>query len=148
MDAFAAVGLAGNIVQFIDFSCKVVDQAASIYQSSVGSSASHHDLETCARQMKELSSELSDRRQSYEQLLPPVSGDHQRLGKLAVRCESIAGELVTALEDLKPKRTGSKWHSLCAALRATWKEDRVKALEKNLNGCRSQLVTELQVMQK
>lgn len=64
MEALAAIGLAGNIVQFIDFTCKLLDQATSIYLSHTGSLGTDRDIETIARSLQELSARISQGRQS------------------------------------------------------------------------------------
>ena len=45
MDPVAALGLAGNIVQFVGFSCRVLQDTKSLYKSTTGASAENDVLE-------------------------------------------------------------------------------------------------------
>ncbi|KAF2866677.1 P-loop containing nucleoside triphosphate hydrolase protein, partial [Massariosphaeria phaeospora] len=139
MEALAAVGLAGNIVQFVDFSCKLFDQATSIYHSTSGTSRDAEDLESITRNLQDLSVRLSQK--NHNQTHPQ---DHTALKKLAKECETTANELLSALQALKAKKPDSKWNSFRTALASAWKQPRVDALEKRLHTYRSQLIIQLQ----
>jgi hypothetical protein len=54
MDPLVATGLAGNVVQFVDFSYKVVSTARKFYKSAGGAIAENQELEALARDLCEL----------------------------------------------------------------------------------------------
>jgi len=58
MDPFSAIGLAGNIVQFVDFGCKLFSQTREIYSSATGASRQIDDADTIARVLHDLSMRL------------------------------------------------------------------------------------------
>jgi hypothetical protein len=146
MEVLAAVGLAGNIVQFIDFSCKLFGQANSIYHSHSGASKGAQDLETITESLLDLSARLEKSLEKQYLLSNPNS--QQTLKILAKGCHNTANELVTVLHSVRAKSAGSKWHSFRASLAGLLKESEIKDLEKRLHDYRSQLVIELQDLQR
>jgi hypothetical protein len=149
MEALAAVGLAGNIVQFIDFTTKLLSQATSIYHSHDGRSDDARDLESIAQNFRDLSVELSQyRKVPLQRQNLAFQTNHMTLCKLAQDCLSAVNTLLSALESLKAKDPNSRWSSFRAALASTWKQTRIDALQKKLDSYRSQLVVQLQVMQE
>jgi hypothetical protein len=146
MEALAAVGLAGNIVQFIDFSCKLFDQANSIYHSQSGASKGAQDLETITESLLGLSARLEKSLENQYRRGNPNA--QQKLKILAKGCRDTAKELVTVLQSVRAKSAGSKWHSFRASLAGLLKESEINDLEKRLNDYRSQLIIELQDLQR
>ena len=59
MDPVAALGLAGNIVLFVDFSCKVLQDTKSLYKSTTGASADNDVLEVICRDLTDLDNALT-----------------------------------------------------------------------------------------
>ena len=51
MDPITALGVAGSIVQLVDFGIKVVSKGNKIYHSGDGSTAENHDLENVANDL-------------------------------------------------------------------------------------------------
>jgi hypothetical protein len=146
MEALAAVGLAGNIVQFIDFSCKLFDQANSIYHSQSGASKGAQDLEAITESLLDLSTRLDKSLEKQYKLGDPKA--QQTLKILAKGCHDTANELVTLLQSLRAKNAGSKWHSFRASLAGLLKESEINNLQKRLNDYRSQLIIELQDLER
>lgn len=144
MEALAAVGLAGNIVQFIDFTCKLFAGANSIYHSHTGASKGAQDLETITESLLDLSTRLEKSLEKQRGGLIAL----QNLKVLANGCHDTAKELVTVLQGIRAKSAGSKWHSFRASLAGLMKESEVNNLEKRLNDYRSQLIIELQSLQQ
>ncbi|KAF2114256.1 hypothetical protein BDV96DRAFT_647722 [Lophiotrema nucula] len=146
MEALAAVGLAGNVVQFVDFTCKLFDRATAIHHSQAG--AAHEDLELITQNLQDLSTKLHQgSHQPLPSSNPTPSHAQASLKKLGKDCEVASDELLSALQRLKATKPGSRWSSFRAALASAWKEKHVEAMEKRLNSYRSQLVLQLQVMQ-
>jgi hypothetical protein len=143
MEALAAVGLAGNIIQFVDFSCKLFERTASIYHSHAGASAGADIIQSVTNDIQDLTAKLSQSVQSHG-----VSSQHDvPLRKLAQGCQEVAAELLSVLLEVKAKKPGSKWSSFRAALAGTWKQPQVDALEDRLVAYRTQIILHLQMMQ-
>jgi len=142
MEAVAAVGLAGNIVSFVDFSCKLFSQATAIHHSTSGSSQDTQDLENITQTLQSHCETLSNPNHN-----PSYQGQTS-LKKLAKECEVTATDLLSTLQTVKAKNPNSKWRSFRAALAKAWKEPRIDAMVKKLNSYREQIMFQLLVMQR
>jgi hypothetical protein len=91
MDAFTAIGLASNIVQFVDFSWKLIAESRAIYKSSEGASEENLTLSAITNDVAKLSNAI--RASSYDDQLEPM----------AKECTAIAKELSDALDKLTAK---------------------------------------------
>jgi hypothetical protein len=59
VDTVAAIGLAGNIVQFVDFSCKLFCQTQEIYSSASGTTSDTANLLSISKTLSEICQNLS-----------------------------------------------------------------------------------------
>lgn len=150
MEALAAVGLAGNVVQFIDFTCKLFDQAIAIHHSHAGVSQDTQDLESITRKLQQFNIQLLEATQKPSRCgaSSGASAPHSNLQYLAKDCHYAAEDLLSALRGLKAKKSGSNWSSFRAALAEIWKQPRIDGLEKKLSAYRLQLIMELDLMHR
>jgi hypothetical protein len=132
MDPFTALGLAGNILQFVDFSCELISKSREIYNSGVNT---HFvDLQIVAANLSELSASCSSNRFNLE------FEEEDALNITATACKEVADELLLTIEKLILKNgMHNKWSSFRQALKAIWKKDKIDALEHRLDTLRSQL---------
>ena len=112
LDPLTALGLAGNIVQFVDFSSKIVSKARDIHNSANGSLPENIDTETVAQSLRVLYSNIAP------QLDSPSSAQEEILNKLCIGCDNIAQELLQALGKLTIQGKRTKWKSLRQALKS------------------------------
>ncbi|KAI9709467.1 MAG: hypothetical protein M1820_003227 [Bogoriella megaspora] len=135
LDPFSALGLASNIIQFVEFGTRVVSKSVEQYKSAVGASEDLLNSEAVARHLRQLTQGLEGRF--------PESNDEVGLQKLALSCREVAKELLGMVEDLKVdhKLQGTKrqMQSLRQAFRAVGKEDRIEKLERSMNVFRSEI---------
>ena len=137
MEALAAIGLASNIASFLDFTCKLLAGAKTIYNSTSGLSEDSDALDGIVTEMRRLGAELLDEH-------GPVSRNSSPgLARLAAECEKTGKELSDALQDLKVKSRNRKWGSFQAALREVWKDTRITKLQNRLDSLRAQMVASL-----
>ncbi|KAK6955772.1 hypothetical protein Daesc_003416 [Daldinia eschscholtzii] len=138
MDPFAAIGLAGNIIAFVDFGFRLISTAKNIYNSKSGTNANNEDLYSMTEQLQQLTIELKVAR--------PIGSSSQqdrRLYDVAIECENVSVELSKLLDKLKTKDPRSKRQALKAAARNWRKSDQKLELEKRLDRCKQQLSLEL-----
>jgi hypothetical protein len=137
MDPFTAIGLASNILSFIDFSAQLINGAREIYDSTAGTTEDNKSREAIVSEMKIFSSKL----------LPPddsqLSGDEKALCRLAAECNILSSQILDLLGKIKPKDPKSKSQSFWAALKNKVHEKEKLELEKRLENCRSQLELQL-----
>ncbi|KAK4953366.1 hypothetical protein LTR10_009076 [Elasticomyces elasticus] len=105
LDPLTALGAAGNIVQFVDFSSKIISSCYSTYQSVSGATEDHVHLEKVTTELRD----FSDRLKTYQDAGYLSSRDPQEveeLRQLAGMCHIVADGLVTTLDNLKVVKTG------------------------------------------
>jgi hypothetical protein len=137
MDPLTAIGLASNILSFIDFSAQLINGAREIYDSTTGATEDNKSREAIVSEMKKFSSKL----------LPPddsqLSGDEKALCRLAAECNILSGQILDLLGKIKPKDPKSRSQSFWAALKNKVHEKEKLELEKRLENCRGQLELQL-----
>jgi hypothetical protein len=142
MEGLTALGLASNIVQFIDFSSKIIKGAKEIYDSGTGTVPATEGLEDVAKEMQSLSLRLD----------PPSTGhqneDERAFRRLAAECRILCTQLLDLIDSVKPSDPKSKRQSIIAAIRGTWSEKERTELERRLDSCRNQLELQLTFLMK
>ncbi len=129
MEALAAVSLAGNIVQFIDFVGEVCSKSGQIYHSASCASEEAGDQEFLTRDLKELNSRLH---------CPPQSPDPV-LERLCSQCNGVADELLVILESFRATKSRTRSQSLRKSLKSVWGKEKVLKLERRLQTFRQEL---------
>ncbi|KAF5578494.1 uncharacterized protein FSUBG_13787 [Fusarium subglutinans] len=115
MDPFTAIGLAGNILTFIDIGFRLVNQTKGIYDSKSNSTAENDSLSVMTTRFTATMKEL------------------------VTECSSISDELQNLLSELKAKKPNSVRSSMKAALRDWSKKKEKEDLHKRLESSRQQL---------
>ncbi|KAH7073225.1 hypothetical protein FB567DRAFT_633084 [Paraphoma chrysanthemicola] len=139
MESLAAIGLAGNIIQFISFSSVLISKSRDIHQSASGVSSDIVDLRLVARDIKTFSDKVVSHGQPRNQY-----------SNIADRCSLVANELLDAISEVQNKRnphTGqrppTKWHSFRKALKYVWKKEHIEELRQRLQTLRDQMTMHL-----
>jgi hypothetical protein len=145
MDPLTALSVASNIIQFVDFGCKLVSKTRQIYKSKDGTLTDKVLVEDLAIDLTSLSLTL---RKSLRQNRPFDALDHaeslednEALEKLCIRCIEIATKLIARLNKLKIEGSSRhrNWESFKLALRASWSNEAVDSLAAQLNDVRSEI---------
>lgn len=138
MDPLTAIGLVSNILQFLDFSAKLISGAQEIYASPSGETKANKSLEAIVSEMKTFSSHLLPLDSSQ------LSGDDGKaLRRLAAECNILSDQILEHLEKIKPKNPNSKAQSVWAAFKSRLREKDKLELERRLDSCRGQLELQL-----
>jgi len=132
MEALAAVGLVGNIIQFLQLGAQVVCTTKEIGSSAKGLTKDASDLANLTEGLQKVCSDLVAKAGN----LPRSSGS---LEALAGDCIESAQQLIDALISIKSHAPTSKWKSFHAALKSIWRASHVKAMQQKLQEYRSQL---------
>jgi hypothetical protein len=151
MEALAAVGLASNILQFLDFCSKVVSGSSEIYRSVSGTSEEYESLEQMCQFVRDLSASLIPPQspQELEKLPPELRPTNMEinLARLALRCKEASDRLfndlrASRLDSTSRGRAASLWQSVKNALGRS----RIRALQKTVENCRKDLMLCLQAV--
>jgi hypothetical protein len=155
MDPFSALSVASAVVQFVDFSSKIIAGSREIHSSVSGQLLEHAELEEITSSLVELNRDLEVSLSGN----PPtdkLSPNDRELKSLCEQCQNIAVELLEALAQLKApgdeelkiagknksKSPGrrSPWKSFKQALLSIWARERIDDMQKRLDRFRGQLV--------
>jgi hypothetical protein len=140
MDPFTAIGLAGNVTQFIDFGCKLFSTTHKIHTSRTGLRSDAERIQALTLDLQGLCLKLKGSLSHKA-----ASDDEVKLIPLGLQCQRAAEELLSALAKLVPKDQ-SRWSSFQAALRTVWKQEEIDRMNAQLNGFRMELILRLQIM--
>jgi hypothetical protein len=136
LDPMTALSVAGTIVQFVDFSSKLLVKSREIYESASGASMDNSQLEAITKDLEGLNARLRKPLPSQQSL----DDSDISLVKLGEQCASVAAELIHALEELKVRGTTHlRWKSFRKALKGVWKREEIEAITARLQNCREEL---------
>ena len=138
MDPSTGLGIASGIVQFVDFSWRLLHEFQDLYKSGTGMTADNDVIEIIARDLALHNNELLV--PSFPSNLP------EPFFRLASRCKAVADELLRVLDEIKVKNPHKKWTTFVQALRSVWKKERVTNLLERMERLRGQMHFSIQLM--
>ena len=138
MDPVAALGLAGNIVQFVDFSCKILHDSKILYGSSTGVSADNDIINSIASDIIDLDNALTAPSE--------VGAIPNSARSLASAFKTVAAELLKVLEKIRVEGSNRRWKSFVQALRSVWKKEQIEELVKRMERLRGETQYLLQLI--
>lgn len=130
MDAIAAIALAANIAQFVEYGFTLAGKAKKLRDFG----NLEPELARDAERLKNLATEISS------QSSTPSTKDFRDLSD---ECTQVADSLIWELEKLKPSDAKSKRQRLKALLKSEVKKGDILNFEKRLESCRTQLTLQL-----
>lgn len=144
MDPLSGVGLAGTVVQFIQFAANLFSVAKEIHRSASGSSEGKESLEAIYTRLSTLSKGL-------QHPGPTTHRDHgvhqdeavdSAMGVLAKECKFDCDRLLSVLSRLNHGHGSFPrwWKSFRSALKELWKGDEIEALEARIAKHQTQLI--------
>ena len=139
-EAVAALGIAANVVQFLDFSGRILSEGYRLHMSKRGRPSKNKELESIALDLQKLHDELQ--RPENETYPAPTPNDIL-LQRLAEQCRDVCLELLAALEKLKTVKSPGKWESFHVALKTVWDESKIKGLQERLDEARQALIVRI-----
>ena len=134
MEPVSALGLAGSLIQILDFSFKTVATVRQIKKSHHGASKAMARLEERSEKLQHLCDELDTSPHGTTQTEIDKS-----IASLSLKCKAQAQELHDFLLGLHSSRNGNFMSALFAFSKTTWNESRLTELENNLQQCRDEL---------
>jgi hypothetical protein len=139
LDPLTALGLAGNIVQFVDFGFKLVSDSIETYRSVDGGLSTNVELGSITEDLSLVAGNLG----SMNEVGNRFSKDERALIKLSDQCKALADKLLDVLHGLAVTGSHKKWKSVRQALRSVWKDGEIQDVRRRLNDFRSQLTLRL-----
>ena len=139
MDPLSAIGLAGTILQFVDFSSNLIAGTYEVYKSAEGTTAENADISAIVGDLYLLSDDLD-----FDLL---GSTKHEKALKiLAGKCRELSESLIVIVERLKVSGKSSTWKCLRVKMAALRKSQEIEYIERRLREYRSQILLRLTLM--
>ena len=143
LDPLSTISLAGNVVQFVEFTTKLVDKGHEIYRSGDGALIENLELEAITRNLTGLLGPLTKPLRDASTLSSSNSARMESndlaLKNLSESCASVAKDLLHTLEGIKANGSHRKWNSVRQALKASWSSEKIESLVKRISRCRDEL---------
>lgn len=130
METLAVISLVGNVVQFVDFSSKLISKSVQPYQTSDCVLTENINTEMATNHLILLNSKLENAASTI--------GD-KALEVLCKSCSAVAVELLGTLDKLKVHGGKEKWKSMRQAVRSLWSEEKIQDIERRLASFREEL---------
>lgn len=143
-EAVAALSLAANIVQFIDFGGRVLSGSLKLYNSGPGSNrlGLANDTKVITQSLQRfiegLNQPLEQSNSANEG--PELSQTEIDLRSLAAHCMDIANELLGAIKKVELQGKGGKWDSFRAALKHVLAEGKIEKIRQRLDAFRQEII--------
>jgi Rad3-related DNA helicase len=141
LEVLAAVGLAANVLQFIDFAGKVVNSTKEIRRSTSGLSKGAEDITQITQSLQSLCDKLTPAGTI-------VQNATEGFTDLVKRCHSCCQELLVVVEQCKAKPGASKWESFAKAFLSVRKATELNELRFRLSEFRQELIIQMQLIQR
>lgn len=142
LEALAAVSLASSVIEFVDFTVKVISKGNEYYNSIDGNLEDNTELMTISENFVRLSKRL----ETSLVALPDsgkLSEDEKALKRVVQTCHDLALKLRTTLDRLKVSTNGQKWKSFRQALKAHWSKTEIDEPLNQLRLAREELIIHL-----
>lgn len=132
------LSLFANILQFIDFTSRLVAKSNDIARSTDGRLSEHADLYAISSDLTDLKTKLRESKQLLS-IHASLTEEDQKLIRLSDGCLEVAKELQGALDELRSSGKGSKWRSVRQALKTVRRKEHIDSLHQRLSWYRTQL---------
>jgi hypothetical protein len=138
MEALAALSLAGNIIQFVEFGNTLLSEARGLYKSVTGALSVNEEIELATTDLSELIVRLKGSffvSQTFGPASLTTAEQQTSFEEICDGAVSVAEELVGRLRNLKVKECKNrKWKSFRQALKSAWTKEEISHLQKRLSG--------------
>ena len=148
MDPLSAVGLAANVIQFVDFATDLISRGNELYISSEGALSRNVEIEGVAKRLVDINQRILTNPLRFPKFGSDATGTstHEPLARVAKSYNEVAKELLEVLDKLKVHGNRRKWKSVQQAVRSIWSQDKVDRLVERMARHREEIVMQLLVL--
>jgi hypothetical protein len=140
MDPLTALSLAGNIIQFIDYSSKLVSKGRQIYRSADGALQENTEIEVVTTDfLKVVERLLAPKGLNINPSLASDNAIDVELQQILSHWKRITTEILVKLEKVKVTGNNRAWKSFRQALKAVSSKEDVDDIMRRLCMFRQQL---------
>lgn len=156
LEALAVVSLAGAILQFVDFTSKLISKGNHYYRSAEGLPEDHAEVELIKKTLDRIdknltdSSKLSATSQHSIGILsdPTVLEEEKALRELVHRCKVISNDYHVLLSKLQCHGPRSRWKSFRRAAKEYWSKHDIQQMLQRLSAVREDLIIHILIVMK
>jgi hypothetical protein len=144
MEGFAALSIAANVTQFIEYGYRIVKKSREIYNSKDGVSAAQVDAESAMVRLLDFNKRLQQSlslEDGFQGSLGNMASEKQILERICKRCIDLSNELLSQFKKLEVRR-GEKhrmWKSFRSALKSFWSKEKIQEIVISLDSCKREL---------
>jgi hypothetical protein len=142
MDPLSALSLASSVIQFVDFTSKLISDSFEVCSSISGTTSETADLSTIITDLGIVTRRLSVHSGK------PGSDDEIALSDLVSKCRRLSDDLLKVLNKLKSKNPQSKWESVRVIWASMQKREQVASMEKRVNSYRNEILLRINAMMR
>ncbi|KAK4450287.1 hypothetical protein QBC34DRAFT_403202 [Podospora aff. communis PSN243] len=128
-EAVAALGVAANILQFLDYGSRFITQAWRIHKAGSDGIDGIPSLQAMTKDLQDVLSDLQKQK----------AGDNPGLARLSEDCSDVARRLLASIDCICIPQGGRKRDAIKTTFKVAWQRDRIKELQRDLDGFRQQL---------
>ena len=148
MEPLSALGVAGNLIQFVQFAYNLSKGTARIYHSADGISGEASYLDKLYSKLYALSCNIEfdqKQRDSKADSSRPISKYSTTLSSMASDCKDVCKQLLESIDEVRVKagKRSRRWQSFRKALLEAWQADKVNELEKRIERLQSSMIASL-----
>lgn len=147
MEPLAALGIASNIIQVVDFASRLISRSHELYQSADGKLTDHMVLDSAAQNLLVLSkhSNSDGLATAAEKKLLKFTPAEEELVKLHKDSKAVVHNLRVALNKAGEGSKNKAWQSFYQALKSMNNDKEISSLASELDNIRKQVDTTLLV---
>ncbi|KAH6720451.1 hypothetical protein BKA61DRAFT_730752 [Leptodontidium sp. MPI-SDFR-AT-0119] len=146
IDPLTGLSLATNIVQFIDFTAKLVSKGNKIYKSANEGRIENQEVDATSKKVIALHNRLVQEFEQSTSLSYGISPTDKEIKRICESCTKIAEDMILALERLRAKARYSRWQSYRQAFKGLWGRHEVELMKVKLDTERKCLDTNIERM--
>ncbi|KAK2809166.1 hypothetical protein FQN50_004001 [Emmonsiellopsis sp. PD_5] len=135
MDPFTALGLAANVIQFVDFAWKLLTETREIGKSIDGYSEENRSLATIISDIT-----LSDA------AIATITTDDPGLQQIIRQCQTLSTKLMDVLEKLRVDQSQSGWSNFKTALKGVWNKREIESVFETISRLRMRVLEHLSTL--
>jgi uncharacterized membrane protein YqiK len=138
MEPLSALSIATAVIQFLDFTGKVVSGTWQIYRGQPPEETEpNSDVASITTSLQEVTRSLKASKDKAS--LQPWSSQDTAISKLAESCTEVGEQLLALLNRLRAQSERRVWQSFRTALRTIWSDKDIEKLSQKLENYRQQI---------
>lgn len=147
LDPWTALTVASSVVQFVDFSIKIISKGNQYYKSADGVLQQNAEHIATADAFRRLSYGLSRSLIALSQERK-LSDDEKALQLAAQNCKNLASTLRDTVDKLRLPENNKRWKSFRHAIKTYWSKEEIEDMLGKLRSVREELVIHLLVVMR